>query len=225
MPLLLLDLDNTLADRDAAFRHWMQSTLAAWDRHDETDRVFLEREDADGTRPRREFLAAVRDRFGRGEPVEVLLEDYRRLTLEGFPPMNAGAKQRLEAMRNDGWKLAVVTNGESGVQEATAERVGLTGLLDAFVVSATVGVRKPDPRIFRLAAEACGEPTRGAWMIGDSDADIAGAAASEMRSVWLARSRDWHRKDLRPDAIAASLTEALGIVLASTDSTNPQPTG
>jgi hypothetical protein len=30
LPLLLLDLDNTVADRAAAFEHWMRAKLAEW---------------------------------------------------------------------------------------------------------------------------------------------------------------------------------------------------
>ncbi len=215
MPLLLLDLDNTVADRDAAFAHWMQTTLSTWAPGDEAARRFLEEHDNDGRRPRSDFLAGVRERFARPESVEALLVEYRRLTLAGFPPMDDEAKQQLQNMRECGWNIAVVTNGDSGVQEATAERVCLSPLLDACVVSGTVGIRKPDPRIFELAAQRCGQPASGAWMVGDAEADITGAAHTEMHSVWLARGRDWTRHDVLPDAIAASLAEALHVVADS----------
>jgi HAD superfamily hydrolase (TIGR01509 family) len=212
MPLLLLDLDNTVADRDAAFAYWMQVSLSEWAPGDQAARKFLEDHDDDGTRPRVEFLADVRERFARPEPVEELLVEYRRLTLAGFPPMNDEAKQQLQSMRESGWKIAVVSNGDSGVQEATAERVGLSPLLDACVVSGTVGIRKPDPRIFEIAAQQCGQPVRGAWMIGDSEADILGADRAGMHSVWLARNREWNRHDVFPDVIAAGLIEAIHVV-------------
>ncbi len=215
MPLLLLDLDNTVADRDAAFVHWMQTTLSAWAPGDEAGRRFLEEHDNGGTRPRVEFLAGVRERFARPESVQELLDEYRRLTLAGFPPMNDQAKRQLQSMRESGWKIAVVTNGDSGVQEATAERVCLSPLLDACLVSGTVGIRKPDPRIFELAAQLCGQPARGAWMIGDSEADIIGADRADMHSVWLARDREWTRHDVSPDVIAASLIEALHVVVGN----------
>ena len=213
--MLLLDLDNTVADRDAAFAHWVQVSLSAWAPDDEAGRRFLEEHDDDGRRPRLEFLADVRERFARPESVEALLVEYRRLTLAGFPPMNEEAKQQLQSMRKSGWRIAVVTNGDSGVQEATAERVGLTPLLDGCVVSETVGIRKPDPRIFELAAQRCGEPAIGAWMIGDAEADIIGAAQAGMHSAWLAREREWARDDVLPDVVAAGLTEALHVVANS----------
>ncbi|MFI6811893.1 HAD family hydrolase [Nonomuraea sp. NPDC050328] len=44
------------------------------------------------------------------------------------------------------------------------------------------GVRKPDPRLFELAAQRCG----GGWMVGDDlTADIQGAAAAGLRTIWV----------------------------------------
>lgn len=94
----------------------------------------------------------------------------------------------------------------------SAEWIGVAPLLDACLVSATLGVRKPDPRIFELAAEQCDQTARGAWMIGDSEADIVGAARAGARSAWLTRGRTWTRHDLTPDVSAPTLTDALHAV-------------
>jgi putative hydrolase of the HAD superfamily len=157
----------------------------------------------------------VRERLALPASAVELLRDYRRVTLEGFPPIDPAVRQRLASMRALGWKLAVVTNGEAGVQEATARRVGVDSLVDACVVSDVVGIRKPDPRIFELAAEMCGHPLAGAWMVGDGDADVIGANASGIRSVWLARGRRWERADVEPTAIAHSMVAALDHVTAA----------
>jgi putative hydrolase of the HAD superfamily len=209
VPLLLLDLDNTVADRDAAFRHWMAAMLPAAPGDVGQARAFLVAQDADGFRPRGEFLTAVRESFGLTATVDQLLADYRAVTLAGFPAISAGVRDRLDAMRRDGWKVAVVTNGESGVQEATLERIGLAALIDACVVSGAVGVRKPDPRIFELASERCGESLDGAWMVGDGEVDVLGADRVGVRSVWLTRGRRWTRTDIAPTLIADTLDEAL----------------
>lgn len=150
--------------------------------------------------------------FSLQNPVEVLLDEYRQATLFGFSPMDTEVKEQLLELRGRGWSIAVVTNGESGVQEATADRIGLTPLLDACVVSETVGIRKPDPRIFALAAERCGRSASGAWMVGDAEVDVVGAASAGMRSAWLARGRQWQRDDVTPTVVASSLCEALAIV-------------
>src|ERR1700682_2052893 len=135
MALLLLDLDNTIADRDAAFRHWLDVSLATWAPGDLDAQQACIALDEDGFRPRAEFFADLRSRFNLSTPVEKLLTDYRRVTLEGFPPMDENARARLAAMSDAGWRIAVVTNGEAGVQEATAERDGGAPPLGACVVS------------------------------------------------------------------------------------------
>jgi FMN phosphatase YigB (HAD superfamily) len=61
---------------------------------------------------------------------------------------------------------------------AARERLGLPepveqlGHLDACVVSGSVGVRKPDPRIYRLAVEASGAPEPPIRMVGDAYVDV-----------------------------------------------------
>jgi len=215
VPLLLLDLDNTVADRAAAFDHWVESRLSQWAPADPDARAFVHEQDNDGFTERLQFLVAVRERFGLTEAVEDLLVDYRRITLEGFPPIGDEAADRLRALRDAGWRIGVVTNGDAGVQEATVERIGLAPLIDACVVSGTVGIVKPDRRIFEIAAEECGYPTTGGWMIGDAEADVIGAANAGMRSIWLARGRSWRPSVAAPGVTARSLDEALDKLAAT----------
>ena len=85
----------------------------------------------------------------------------------------------------------------------------------AMVVSETVGVAKPDPEIFRIAARVAGDTLEGAWMIGDAaESDIAGAVAAGLRSVWLRRGRAYPSDMVPPTRSADSFAEAVGIVIA-----------
>jgi HAD superfamily hydrolase (TIGR01509 family) len=65
------------------------------------------------------------------------------------------------------------------------------GLLDRFagvVISMDTGARKPRPEIFRAALESLGAQPEQTLHVGDSlDADVAGAAALGMPTVWLTR--------------------------------------
>ncbi|MER3469673.1 MAG: hydrolase, partial [Thermoflexus sp.] len=55
-----------------------------------------------------------------------------------------------------GWKgrvaLGLISNAWSGLREVL-RRLGLLDLFDVVVISAEVGLLKPDPRIYRLALE------------------------------------------------------------------------
>ncbi|WCB96639.1 Pyrimidine 5'-nucleotidase YjjG [Baekduia alba] len=140
------------------------------------------------------------------------MEDYLRLTWAHMPRLAPAVVARLEALRAGGWKLAVVTNGEATAQASTVEKIGLTPLLDACVVSGAVGLRKPDPRIVELAAAECGVSLDGAWLIGDGEADIGAAAAAGITSVWLSAGREWASAAVTPDHTAPSLLDALALV-------------
>ena len=69
-----------------------------------------------------------------------------------------------------------------------------------WVISEEAGVSKPNPRIFALAAQRVRMRLRGAWVVGDSpEADIGGAAAIGLPSVWLHRGRELDGRPLRAD--------------------------
>ncbi len=179
--LVMLDLDNTLADRQAAFEYWLDQLVAA---HPQLDahRAWIAELDDDGYRDREVFLGEVRRRFALETDVAALLREYRRRTTEGFRPVGADVLGRLAEVRRRGAKLAIVTNGDADAQRATVSRTGLAPYVDAVVISGAVGVRKPDRAIFELAGEWCATGLDAAWMIGDGDADI------EALDLWLAHA-------------------------------------
>jgi FMN phosphatase YigB (HAD superfamily) len=108
----------------------------------------------------------------------------------------------------------VVTNGDADGQARKLAAAGLDTAVDSICISGAEGVRKPDPRIFALAAERAGAPLRPGWMIGDhAEADIAGARAVGLGTVWLSRGRTWPIADLEPDHQAVDSAAAIRWVL------------
>jgi putative hydrolase of the HAD superfamily len=68
MPLLLVDLDNTLIDRAGAFGRWSQEFASARG-GSAADAQWLVAADQDGLEPRERFAAIIAERFGLdGEP-------------------------------------------------------------------------------------------------------------------------------------------------------------
>jgi putative hydrolase of the HAD superfamily len=212
MPLALFDLDNTLVDRAAAFRRWAHAFAASRGLPDgEVD--WLVCTDGDGLVPRAAFFAQVRARHRLVDPLDDLLAAYRVDYLRAIAPVDAGTAGALARLRERGWRIGIVTNG-APTQELKIDAAGLRGLVDGCAISEVVGVRKPDPAIFHAAAARCGCALDGAWVIGDSaTADIAGAVACGLRSVWLSRDRAWEEPDFRPDAVAGTIPEAVGHLL------------
>jgi HAD superfamily hydrolase (TIGR01509 family) len=63
-----------------------------------------------------------------------------------------------------------------------------TAHLDPIVISVDVGLRKPRPEIFQVLLEGLGSAPETTLHVGDNlRADVAGAAALGMRTVWLTR--------------------------------------
>jgi HAD superfamily hydrolase (TIGR01509 family) len=211
VPLLLCDLDDTLIDRAGAFKRWAR---------DFAERRGIDAEhipwmldlDNDGHVARSDYLAALRERFRLPETVEQLSAEYHEVYPDFVAPPEADTVSALRRLREAGWRVGVVTNGAPS-QEAKLARAGLVDLLDGWCVSDLVGHRKPDPEIFRMAACRCGAPLEGGWMVGDhGPADIAGASALGMASVWLRRGRAWPFAGYGPTHQADSFAEAAALI-------------
>jgi HAD superfamily hydrolase (TIGR01509 family) len=71
---------------------------------------------------------------------------------------------------------------------AILEQAELLARLDAIAISHEVGLRKPRREIFEAVLARLGVAPEQAIHVGDSlDADVAGAAALGLRTVWLTR--------------------------------------
>jgi putative hydrolase of the HAD superfamily len=213
VPLLLLDLDNTLLDRAGPFRTWGQRLLADIGAP-ETDIDWLLSIDADGLTDRWDVADAIRDRYRLRTPSIDLVEalhdgvaEYTRLD-----PLTACA---LRIVDDAGWVPVVVSNGTVRQQDAKIRRTGLDRYVADWVISEEAGVSKPNPRIFVLAAQRVRMQLRGAWVVGDSpEADIGGAAALGLPSVWLHRGRSWMESRFAPTRTVDGVIPAVSAVLA-----------
>src|SRR5947209_7134930 len=80
-----------------------------------------------------------------------------------------------------------------------AERLGAVGLgelVDAVVDSGTVGVEKPNPKIFACAAAALGVAPEEAVHVGDLySVDVVGARAAGSRAILLDPAGAWTAVD------------------------------
>jgi hypothetical protein len=100
--VLMLDLDNTIADREAAFLTWAESKAKQWAPNQPDAVAFLVEEDADGIRARDEFFALLAERFRLSDPVEALVAEYRRELRAGAPTAARG-RQGATGCATCGW--------------------------------------------------------------------------------------------------------------------------
>ncbi|PWU44456.1 haloacid dehalogenase [Micromonospora globispora] len=212
MPLLLLDLDNTLLDRAGPFRAWGEGFLAEIGAP-ATDIDWLLSIDADGLTDRWDVADAIRDRYGLRIPAIDLVEELHDGVVANtrLDPLVACA---LRIAGDAGWVPVVVSNGAVRQQEKKIRQTGLDRYVADWVISEEAGVSKPNPRIFAVAAQRGRMPLRGAWVVGDSpEADIGGAAAVGLPSVWLHRGRRWSDTRFAPTRTVDGLIAAVATVL------------
>ncbi|MFC8514891.1 HAD family hydrolase [Streptomyces sp. NPDC057257] len=212
--LLMIDLDNTLVDRDAAFGQ-AAATFLTDHALPSDDLAWLRTLDASGYTPRREVARAMSRRYGTTVPEPAVRTFLDRGAAEHvtLPELTRHALVRARA---DGWTCVIVTNGRVVQQETKIRRTGLDRLVDGWVVSEAVGCKKPAPEVFEAAAAAVGVGLEGGWLIGDSPhADIQGAVGVGVRSVWVSGGRPWMEAAYRPTWIAADTASALHFALAA----------
>ncbi len=91
-----------------------------------------------------------------------------------------------------GIKMGVLTNGPFSHQLQKFYTLGLDKWFteEQLIVSAGVGVAKPDIRIFHIAEEKWGMKPETTYMIGDSlENDITGAANAGWKTIWMNHHR------------------------------------
>ena len=179
---LLLDLDDTLYDRGAAFRAWAVAVG-----HTQLGRSLEPAElaqltalDGRGHRPRAQFA---------GEALALGL----RVDPEAFPFQLAehvvpepGARETIEAL-GASRRIAIVTNG-GAAQRTKLAKLGLARVAHAVFVSGELGIAKPDPAIFERALAWTELAACEVLFVGDEPAiDLAPAAALGMATAWRMR--------------------------------------
>jgi len=103
-------------------------------------------------------------------------------------------------------RFGIITNGDLAFQSRKLAAVGLGPWIDAVVASGEVGVRKPDPAIFRIACERLGVAPGDASYVGDRlQTDAIGAAGAGLLGVWIDRT-DAATEAQLAEAAAAGVT-------------------
>jgi putative hydrolase of the HAD superfamily len=111
------------------------------------------------------------------------------------------------------FRLATLSNGNADML-----RIGLAGEFELCLTARDVGAAKPDVRAFHAVLQALGAPAHQVAYVGDDPhADVAGARAAGLRSIWVDRgTQPWPEALRRADLEVRNLTE-LAATLAGPD--------
>ena len=171
---VLFDLDNTLIDRDQAFRDCVCHHFG-----DPAVRAELFRLDSGGHGDREGLFCAWRRHTGASMNQVIL----GRLIAERIRP-DCGLLNALRVLSQT-LKLGIITNGGSEIQRRKFCAAGLSEVIphECVWVSAEVGMEKPDPAIFIFASQSLGVNPGNCLYLGDHEPDdLAGAVAAGMQA-------------------------------------------
>ncbi len=82
-------------------------------------------------------------------------------------PRKEELRKTLEELKSRGKHLAVISNDRSFTPRSTLTWLGVADLFDHFLTSEEIGIEKPDPRVFDVAAQRFGRPVGDIIYVGD----------------------------------------------------------
>jgi putative hydrolase of the HAD superfamily len=228
--VVLFDLDDTLFAHREAVDQGVLATLAAMERDRaapaEAEELARWREleehhyhrylsgELDYQGQRRARARAFLAPYGihlEDVPAEAWFEEYSNRYRSAFR-LHADALPCLDALeqRIPGVRFGLITNGDLAFQTAKLEALGIEQRFAHVITSGELGVAKPDPRIFRAAADAFGAAPEDCAYVGDRlRTDAIGAALAGLTGVWLDRG------EVAPEPADVAEARRLGVRVIS----------
>lgn len=123
-----------------------------------------------------EELTAFQDAFWGGDRLDTALVDYIR------------------SLRNS-YHTALLSNAFSDLRDAITQHWKIEDAFDEIIISAEVGITKPDPRIYRLALDRLGVAPPEAVFIDDFLHNVEAAQAAGLHAIRF-QNPEQARRDL-----------------------------
>lgn len=211
---VIFDLDETLFDRSSSLRAFVQRQFSDAEIGDFADLSavaarFLEL-DRRGRVSKLEVYGPLLSEIGNRDEslIRQLFDDYEGNAWRYARPFE-GMSDVILRLKKSGKRIGIVSNGQTHIQLRTLLALNLDRLADVYLISEQVGCRKPDSAIFLKAAERLSVAPSECAFVGDSpEADILGARAAGMRTVWFPNGAEWpDGVTLRPDETITDLME------------------
>ncbi|MEO1090079.1 MAG: HAD family phosphatase [Pseudomonadota bacterium] len=173
--VVLFDLGGVLIDwnphhlyrkliPDETFRNWFLTEICspAWNAEQDAGRSWQD---------------AIAEATGRYPEHRSLIEAYAERWPEMLGGEIGGSVQVLEALAARRMPLYALTNWSAETFHHAQARFAFLEHFADILVSGEVGLKKPDPAIYRLMAERIGAPPETVLFIDDSAANVAAASA------------------------------------------------
>lgn len=137
----------------------------------------------------RGFWNQISDEFNLTNDVREKLHAFRYVdVLKPFPD----ARPTLEALKESGLQIGVLSNFPLATIESSLEAVNLLDLVDVALSSTNIGVAKPNPQAYKKIAEAMNLAYSEALFVDDTMIHIEAARTLGMHAFLLDRKQSAH---------------------------------
>ena len=138
---------------------------------------------------------------------EELMQAYLRLS-----PFNE-VSSVLHRLKQANMRTAILTNGSPLMIESAVGNAGIQTLIDHQLSVETVGVFKPDARVYQLAVDSLGISSNNIAFMSSNAWDAAGAAHFGFNVAWVNRySQPSEALPGTPSAMLSDLSELPGLL-------------
>ena len=136
-----------------------------------------------------------------------LMEAYLNLDCYSEVP------KALSALKERGFKLAILSNGTPAMLDAAVRNSGLSDLIEENFSVEKVGIFKPDPRVYQIAVDGLSVKSEEIVFQSSNAWDASGASTFGFKVAWVNRfGRSPERLPGKPDAEIKNLAELAGLL-------------
>ncbi len=193
---VLFDLDDTLYSRVEAAKRTFPGMFKTLLYPNQTDEFISAAVDYMMTKVKRDSMIHIEsfEALVSAYPPDIsfdhsLCVEYYYRHLPDFAVPFADTERVLKDLRDRGVAIGIVTNvlaERCDSQWRKINNMNLAPLVDTILLSGEVGITKPDPKIFHLAADRLGVSAGDCLFVGDDpNSDIGGALSAGMDAVWV----------------------------------------
>lgn len=150
---------------------------------------------------------------GRSAELYAIYTAYERDRHDSNVQLIMGTREVLDALREEGYRLGVVTSKILHVAMSGLQLFGLASYFEVIITQADTERHKPYPDPLLLACERLGAPPAEAAYVGDAWTDVEAGKAAGLLTVgvtWGAAGEAI--REAQPDYILASMSDLPGLL-------------
>jgi len=113
----------------------------------------------------------------------------------------------LQTLKIENITTAILSNGTKKMLIAGTENAGITQYIDQILTVDDIGVFKPDPKVYQMAAAKLGIDESAILFISSNPWDVAGASAYGLKTVWVKKNNQEEEVSHKAKYIVDNISE------------------